>query len=55
MVQCMLGLQRHKEGLDSLTYTYRVYEKEKRDWRLLKDSYRMMAYLKAKCRSKDGE
>ncbi len=32
-----------------MEFTYRVYEREKKDSRFLKDSYRLMAYLKRKC------
>jgi len=50
-VQCLIAVQNYKEAMLRMDYTYKVYEREKRDMRLMKDTYRIMAYLRKKCKS----
>jgi hypothetical protein len=51
LVQCLIAVQNYKEATLRIDYTYKVYEREKRDMRLMKDTYRIMAYLRKKSKS----
>jgi hypothetical protein len=50
LVQCLISVQNYKEAMERMEFTYKMYEKEKKDCRFLKDTYRVMAYLKRKCK-----